>query len=424
MNAQTKQETTALTVIERASLALGSSGKAKELMIMAQSSKAIVAITNPASYQECHAARMALKNERIAIAKQGKEARDDATKFSKAVIAEEARLIGLIEPEETRLQAIQDAHDAKIESEKAAKVEAEANRIAEIQRKISTIVAFPSTLQGSTAAEIEMAAKVFISQPAVENWAMEFSTIASSHFEATVNTLSLMRAGAEAQEKAKAEEEARIQAEREELVRLRAEQEERNRQEAAQRAEAERIAKAQREADERQTKALRDAEEARIAEDRARLDAEAKRLSDIADAQELEQKRIDEERARIQAEEEARAAAKVKAEQDEALAQVVASEQKSTDAMLDRLTPAILEARRAEPSPPPPDNGNTLKLGDLNSLFGFTVTADFLESRGFRPVRVEKQAKLYRQCDLPMICRSISQHLLGIAESYSIREAA
>jgi hypothetical protein len=314
MNATSQQESTALTVIERASLALGASDKAKELMALAQSSKAIVTITNPASYQECHAARMTLKNERVAISKLGKEARDDATKFSKAVIAEEARLIGLIEPEETRLQAIQDAHDAKAEAEKAAKAQVEANRIAEIQRKIAAIVAFPSTLQGSTAAEIEMATKVFISQPAVESWAMEFSTIASNHFESAINTLSLMLTGAEAQEKAKAEEEARIQAERAELARLRAEQEERNRQEAAQRAEAEKVAATQRAAEaeklasdraeferqrqaqieaDRAAQAARDAEDARV---RAEQQAEAKLLQRQRDELARQQEAIEAQR--------------------------------------------------------------------------------------------------------------------------------
>ncbi len=314
MNATSQQESTALTVIERASVALGSSKKAEELTALALQSRSITAITNTAGYDECHSARMALKNERVSIAKLGKDARDDATKFSKAVIEEEKRLIGIIQPEETRLQAIQDAHDAKMEAEKAAKAQAEANRIAEIQRKIAAIVAFPSTLQGSTAAEIEMAMKVFISQPAVENWAMEFSTIASSYFEAAVNTLSLMRAGAEAQEKAKAEEEARIQAEREELARLRAEQEERNRQEAAQHAEAEKVAATQRAAEaeklaaeraeferqrqaqieaDRATQAARDAEDARV---RAEQQAEAKRLQDQRDELARQQDAIEAQR--------------------------------------------------------------------------------------------------------------------------------
>ncbi len=165
--------------------------------------------------------------------------------------------------------------------------------------------------------------------------------------------------------------------------------------------------------------------------------------SRIAEHKAEEDRKMEAERARIRAEEEARAAAKVKAEQDEAAEKIKQDAALITSAPnagaaaggsqpVDESTePASgtctvqssgqIPAMRVAPAP---DNGKTLKLGDLNSLFGFTVTADFLESRGFRPVRVEKAARLYRQCDLPLICRSISQHLLGIAESYSIREAA
>ncbi|MFX8160626.1 hypothetical protein ABTL01_19900, partial [Acinetobacter baumannii] len=73
---------------------------------------------------------MTLANARIAISKAGKEARDDATKFSKAVIEEEKRLIAIIEPEEDRLRGLRDAWDAEREREKLANAEAEKRRIA------------------------------------------------------------------------------------------------------------------------------------------------------------------------------------------------------------------------------------------------------------------------------------------------------
>src|SRR3954468_24680793 len=130
-------QSTALTVQQRASIALGASEHEKKLRELAKQSTEITVITNPAGYQQLHAARMVLKNERVALEKLGKSARDDATKFSKAVIEEEKRLIAIIEPEEKRLQGIQDEHDSRIERERMAKIEAEQKRVAEIQSRIN-----------------------------------------------------------------------------------------------------------------------------------------------------------------------------------------------------------------------------------------------------------------------------------------------
>lgn len=51
--------------------------------------------------------RKQLKAARVNITKKGKELRDDAIKFQKEVIAKEKELIGIIEPEEERLSAIE-----------------------------------------------------------------------------------------------------------------------------------------------------------------------------------------------------------------------------------------------------------------------------------------------------------------------------
>lgn len=114
-------ETTAVTVIERAAVALGSSKAETELTALAAKSKDITAITNNAGREECHAAAMTAKQARIAIEKTAKAAREDATAFSRAVIAEGSRLVALIEPEESRLIALRDEWDEKIAAEKAAR---------------------------------------------------------------------------------------------------------------------------------------------------------------------------------------------------------------------------------------------------------------------------------------------------------------
>ena len=136
-------ETTALTVIQRAAVALGSSKAETELIALAMQSKSITAVTSPDGRTECHAAAMAAKTARIGVEKAGKAARDDATQFSKAVIAEEKRLVDLIAPEETRLITLRDAWDEKIAADKAAKAEAERLAIVAIVKRVDAIKSWP-----------------------------------------------------------------------------------------------------------------------------------------------------------------------------------------------------------------------------------------------------------------------------------------
>lgn len=122
--------TTALTVVQRAVAALGYNAETvKELTELAASSKHITAITNADGYKQVHAARVALKNRRVEIEKAGKAAREDATAFSKAVIGEEKRLVGIISTEEDRLAALQKEVDDREMREREAKVAAEKARV-------------------------------------------------------------------------------------------------------------------------------------------------------------------------------------------------------------------------------------------------------------------------------------------------------
>ena len=61
------------------------------------------------------------------------------------------------------------------------------------------------------------------------------------------------------------------------------------------------------------------------------------------------------------------------------------------------------------------DHGATIKLGEICTRLGFTVTADFLASLGVSPVATEKNAKLYPAAKFPSICRLISDHVLALA---------
>lgn len=136
MNTVTTQEVTALSAVQRAATALESSAIEQQLTELAASTKDIVVVTNKDGREQCHRAYMVAREKRVSVEKLGKAARDDANAFSKAVVAEEARLVAIIEPEELRLKTLRDNWDTKEAEEKAAKKAAEEARVAMIKAKI------------------------------------------------------------------------------------------------------------------------------------------------------------------------------------------------------------------------------------------------------------------------------------------------
>jgi hypothetical protein len=79
-------------------------------------------------------ARKDLKKTRVTIEKTGKAMRDDANKFAKAVIAKEHELIDIIEPEEIRLEKLEEfAAMAKTKREREALLPERKRRIEAIK---------------------------------------------------------------------------------------------------------------------------------------------------------------------------------------------------------------------------------------------------------------------------------------------------
>lgn len=62
-----------------------------------------------------------------------------------------------------------------------------------------------------------------------------------------------------------------------------------------------------------------------------------------------------------------------------------------------------------------PDTGATIKLGDICTRLGFTVTADFLAAQGFKPHTTDKSAKLYLESNFPLICAALIRHIQSVA---------
>ncbi|KAA1012985.1 hypothetical protein FVF58_09330 [Paraburkholderia panacisoli] len=297
-------QATELTVPERAAVALGAAEHEKTLIELSKKYADIVEIKNPAGREQAHSAYMTLKNARIAIEKAGKDARDDATKFSKAVIQEEKRLIEITQAEEARLQKLRDAWDAEVEVERQRKAAADKARIDGIRAKIDEIKDCVVVAMGRTSDELESAiSELETTEITLEEY-FEFAGEAQAAQMATVAKLKEMLIAQIVLEV----EQARLAAERESIERQRAELAERERKAEAARREQEAKDRAERERVEAEQRAARQAEEARL---RAEREAAAAKLQAEREAAEAELRKQREEIARQQAEINA-----VKAEQE------------------------------------------------------------------------------------------------------------
>ncbi|MEM5429373.1 hypothetical protein [Cupriavidus oxalaticus] len=312
-------KSTELTLPQRAAVALGSADHEAKLKELAAKHADIVEIKNPAGREQCHGAMMVLANARIAITKAGKEARDDATKFSKAVIEEEKRLIAIIEPEESRLRTMRDDWDAEREREKQAKAEAERQRIADLHYQIARIREWVTVATGRKPDEVAEIIQDVTNTP-IDASFEEFQGQAQLAKDETLDKLREIHAAAVARE----EEAARLKAEREELARLRAAEEERQRVAAAERAEEERKAREayeaeqarlaeERAAQEAELRAQREAHERQLAAERAEADRiareeEAKARAEREEADRVAREKWKAEQAELQAERERQAA--------------------------------------------------------------------------------------------------------------------
>jgi hypothetical protein len=352
-----------LTLQQRALVALGGHDEAA-LKKLVEGTKDITVITNAAGYQQVHAARMVLKNERIAIEKDGKKAREEAVAFGKAVIVEQDRLIAITASEEQRLQGLQDDWDDARKREKEAKEAAERARIAAIQERIDWIRQQPLEAAGESAAEIEQRIQAIVALP-IDGTFAELEQQAEG---AKATTLIRLRA-AHAKALALEAEQKRLAEERAELARQKAEEE------ARQAAERARIAEAQRLENEvlarerarmaEEERVAREAREKEAAEQRARL-AEEERQARAARERdtELERQRLAREEAALERRQEAQRAESARLEeerkqrqreQEEADVARQAEAQRIADdrAQLERDQEALRMEREAKPAADP-----------------------------------------------------------------------
>ncbi len=330
---------TTLPPAERAVVALGSSALEIHLTDLVKKHADIVTIANKDGREQVHAAAMVLRKQRTTIAAAGKGARDDAAKFCKAVIDEEKRLIGLIEPEEDRLIKLRDDWDAEREAEKQAAIAKEAMRRKHIEEMIDAIrnTVFVSPRESSASIEAIIAAteSLDVSEAIYEEFAPAAARAKAEALESLRETLDLAKFNEADQARIKAEQEAeaaRLAAGREELARLRAEADERQRIADEQAAEAHRI------------------EEAKLAEERAAIARQREQQEAENLARQME---LDRQAAEIRAQQEAARKAQEAAAEAErariAAAEAEAARQAEAKARAEREeAERIAEAKRAE----------------------------------------------------------------------------
>lgn len=226
------QPETAMTTLPpetRAVLALNSSKTELDLRALATKHVTIVEIKDRAGREQAHGAAMELMRARTAIEKVSKDARDDATRFSKAVIAEEKRLVGIVEAEEKRLKGLRDDWDEAEQKRREAAAAAERARVLAITTRIAEINA-----KSVLAAQCRTAAAVQRLIDALEAVDMtgfeEFEAEAVAAKSAAIASMAALRDAKRAEEderaRIKAEQEAeaaRLAEERAEIARQRAE---------------------------------------------------------------------------------------------------------------------------------------------------------------------------------------------------------
>lgn len=249
------QQETAVTIsslppAERAVIVLESTKTETHLRELVAKSGEITTVVDANGREEAHRSGMNLKNARVTITKAGKAAREDAAAFCTAVIAEEKRLIGITEAEETRIFGLRDGYDAKAKAEKEERERKERERVAAIQAKLNDIRALPMQSASDTAEQLQATHDDLLGFTPTEEDFAEFVTEAAQARDNALGILSTLlesaktreaeaarlaaeRAAQEAEARRMAEQRAELERQQQELARQRAELEAASKPQAA-----------------------------------------------------------------------------------------------------------------------------------------------------------------------------------------------
>lgn len=294
----------------------------------AEADKAEFDITTTAGMEIAKKHRAVFRDEfRLAIEKARAERKAPILEIGRLLDGRAKEITAEVAPYEKRFDDAIKAEEQRKADIKAAKEEAERQRVAGIRARITDTQAVPAKLVGQTSAVIaDVLAQIKEAEITLEAFA-EFAGEAELVKAQTVAKLQEMLT---AQQQHEAEQQ-RLAEERAELDRQRAEQAERERQAAEARAAEEARLRAEREAHEAELRRQAEAQEAELAAQRAEL----QRQQDELNAARAEQERKERE-AREAAEAEARAKQEAKEAAARAEAQRAADELAATNAELTR----------------------------------------------------------------------------------------
>lgn len=248
--------------------------------------------------------RAAFRLIRLEVEKARKARKEPILQIGKLLDSRAKEIEAEVTAEEDRFDAAIKLEETRKEREKAEREAAEQARIAAIQARIAEISNLPAQYVGKRSDQIPVQAWA---DDLPATWAEEFQSAAEDAIARATATINQLRAGAKAQEEARAAEEKRLQDERAELARLRAEQAERDRA-AAEQAEQDR----KRIEEENRLRAEQEAERrAKLeAEERAARERIAAEETAAREKREEEERQARAERAAREAEETAAKAAK------------------------------------------------------------------------------------------------------------------
>lgn len=375
----TTEIATITPVADRAAIALNSSQTELALRELATKHADITDIKNRAGREQAHGAAMEVMRSRIAVQTASKTAREDATRFSKAVIAEEGRLVAIIEPEELRLKSLRDGWDAE---QARIKAEAEAKELARIQAAQQRIAEIRSFVVLANNCRTSVRVQALLDQLAKLDMSGldEFSDDGMSVLAETTSAVSAIH-------EARATDEA-------ERVRIKAEQETAAAELAAQQAQ---LAAAKKELEELQASA-KAAHEKALAE-QAALAAAAEQKRQAA---EIEQQRqaaeIGRQRQALADEAEKLAAAKI------------AMEAAAAPKLPEAAPEPDVEAQPATATEP--QAAATVTLGQINALIApLSISAEGLRTLSFEPAGKARSAVLYLESQVPAILAALIEHL-------------
>ena len=381
-------------------------------------------LTTTAGDKLARAARLELKTLRTDLEKKRAELKAPALLFGKTIDSEAARLTAEIQALETPIDAQIKADEKRREDERIAKEQAEAAR-----RKVHTdgIAKIAGYVGLATDLPAERIAAGIAYLEALDLAGFEeFVTEATETRARTVSALQALHTKAVSREA----EAARLEAERVEQARIAAEQAETARKLKEQQDELDR----QRAEVQQREERIRKEEEARAAE-KVRQEQEAElerqRQALLAEQKAAEKARQDEWLASAEAREQARQAeiaeAMLKARQDpavaarhEAMRDAVAIGITQTTVAQDG-TPEVKHIPAANvvpmPTKAPADDGARINLSEIKDrLAPIQITAEGLASLGFTHVAQEKASKLYRAADFPLICDALMAHIASVRD--------